>query len=137
MSIALKKLGKTPHSKYLVSYIKKRQHIDDSITLGNNTHRNQCCIEGYSRVLTRISKPFPIRVTIIRMTFHYIDSYSKPKSDDSITRCNDTYRNQCCIDGYSRVLTRISKPFPIRITIIRMTFHYINSYFKPKSGLTL
>ena len=35
----------------------------------------------------------------------------------------------------SRVHTLKSKPFPIQITLIRMTFHGMDSYFEPESRL--
>ena len=37
----------------------------------------------------------------------------------------------------SRVHNRISKPVPIQITLIRMAFHGMDSYFKPESRLPI
>ena len=40
-------------------------------------------------------------------------------------------------DINSRVHNRISKPVPIQITLIRMAFHGMDSYFKPESRLPI
>ena len=41
------------------------------------------------------------------------------------------------LNNNSRVHTWISKPFPIRFTLIQMTFLSMDSYFKPESRLPL
>ena len=61
----------------------------------------------------------------------------RKQDNDRATQVGVLYWSKWLVwqQNYSRVLTWISKPFPIQFTLIRMTFHGMDRYFKPELRL--